>query len=277
MQKLNLKRRFLTSFGMTTKSVVKWDVKTAALPPSLRPFLFERHSHSSLRSESTHSKIFAMSVVLMLYCLHITGQEPVDSTNYSKYTEPDIMIISDHDEVVVNSDPAEMTKIFPVDTLYVYSSHSPAKAAIMSAVMPGLGQIYNRKYWKLPIVYVAVGTSVWVFLHWQNQYNRYRRAYIDIMDGDPYTNYYDTLFSSFYSLEQKKQAITKGKDMLRGWRDWSIVAVVASYALNIIDANVDAHMMDFSLDDNISFNIQPCFLENSFNSKIIGLSLHFTF
>jgi hypothetical protein len=258
------------------KSVVKWDVKTAALPPSLRPFLFATHSHSE--RISTHSKIFALSVVLMLYSLHITGQEPVDSTNYSKYTEPDIMIVSDPDEVVIISNPAEFAKIFPVDTLYVYSSHSPAKAAIMSAVLPGLGQIYNRKYWKLPIVYLAVGISVERFLKFQNDYNRFRRAYIDIMDGDPYTNYFETLgFPSYISFEQQKQVITKGKDMFRGWRDWAIVAVVASYALNIIDANVDAHMMDFSLDDNISFNIQPCFLENSFNSKIIGLSLRFTF
>jgi hypothetical protein len=75
----------------------------------------------------------------------------------------------------------------------------------------------------------------------------------------------------------KLQYITKRKDMLRGWRDWSIVGVVAAFALNIIDANVDAHLIDFNLDNNISFNIRPCFFENNFKSQKFGLSLQLTF
>ena len=220
-------------------------------------------------------KIFIPATVLILCCTNVTGQEPVDSTNFSKYTEPDMYIVTDPNGFVIVSDPFQLSKVYPVDTMYVYAKHSPAKAAIMSAVLPGLGQIYNRKYWKLPIVYTAVGTSIWVFVKWQNDFERYRRAYIDLMDGDPYTNYHKKLEVPSYLNEQ--QVITKRKEMLRGWRDWSIVAVVAAYALNIIDANVDAHMMDFSLDDNISLNIRPCFLENSINSQKIGLSLRFTF
>jgi len=223
-------------------------------------------------------KILAAATVLILCCQNVAGQEPVDSMNFSKYTEPDMVIISQPADIVIVSDPSQLAKVFPVDTMYVYANHSPAKAAIMSAVLPGLGQIYNRKYWKLPIVYLAIGISVERFLAFQNQFSRYRRAYIDMNDGDPYTNYFETLgFPSFYDSQMKSQRITKGKELYRNWRDWAIVAVIASYALNIIDANVDAHMMDFSLDDNISLNIQPCFLENSINSKIIGLSLRFTF
>ena len=223
-------------------------------------------------------KVFAVATVLILCCLNITGQEPVDSTNFSKYTEPDMVYISEPAGIVIVSDPAQLAKVYPIDTMYMYSNHSPAKAAIMSAVVPGLGQIYNRKYWKLPIVYAAIGISVERFLKFHNDYSRYRRAYIDIMDGDPYTNYFETLVPfPNYDHQMKVQRITKGKDLYRTWRDWAIVAVIVTYALNIIDANVDAHLMDFSLDDNISFNMQPCFLENSFNSKIIGLSLRFTF
>jgi len=219
--------------------------------------------------QKINSKILAVAAILILCCLNVTGQEPVDSTFFINYTEPEIVIISD---------PADFEKVFPVDTLFVYSKHSPAKAAIMSAVLPGLGQIYNRKYWKLPIVYLAIGISVERFLKFQNDYSRYRRAYIDFNDQDPYTNYFETFgFPPGYNDQLKSQIITKGKDQYRTWRDWAIVAVIATYALNIIDANVDAHMMDFSLDDNISLNIQPCFLEKSINSKIIGLSLRFTF
>jgi len=158
-----------------------------------------------------------------------------------------------------------------------YFAHSPAKAAIMSAVLPGLGQIYNKKYWKLPIVYAAIGISAERFIKFQNDFNRYRRAYIDIQDGDPNTNFHKTLFPPNYSEEQMRQYITKNKEMLRTWRDYAIVAVVATYALNIIDANVDAHLMDFSLDDNISLNIKPCFLGNDVKSKKIGLTLQFAF
>ena len=176
------------------------------------------------------------------------------------------------------SDSTDLADIFPLEDLDSYSKHSPAKAAMMSAVLPGLGQIYNRKYWKVPIVYVAVGVSAYIFITWQNEFERTRKAYIDLMDKDPYTNYFEIYgFPSFYTQDQMVQYVTKRKDILRTWRDWSIVAVVMTYALNIIDANVDAHLMDYNLDDNISLNIRPCFLENSFNSKIIGLTLQFSF
>jgi hypothetical protein len=169
-------------------------------------------------------------VLLCLCCLKVAGQEPVDSI------------------------------LHPLDTLNLYVSHSPAKAAIMSAVVPGLGQIYNRKYWKVPVVYAAIGVSVERFITFQNKYNQYRRAYIDINDKDPYTNFHETMgFPASYSEEQKRQFITKNKETLRTWRDWSIVAMVVAYALNIIDANVDAHLIDFNLEDNISLNIQPSF------------------
>jgi hypothetical protein len=217
-------------------------------------------------------KICFVAVIALLLCsLTVTGQEPVDSMTISKYTAIDTETVID-----VFSDKMELSKIFPLDTLY--TGHSPAKAAIMSAVVPGLGQIYNRKYWKVPVVYAAVGVSVGVFVKWQNKYNQYRRAYIDIKDGDPYTNYFDSMgFPPGYSQEQKLQIITKNKEMIRTWRDYSIVAMVVTYALNIIDANVDAHLMDFNLEDNISFNIRPTFFENNMDFKKIGLTLRFTF
>ena len=213
---------------------------------------------------------FLIAAMGFIICsLNVTGQEPTDSTNLLKNTEPGLILISD---------TSALTSVFPLDSMAALSYHSPAKAAIMSAVMPGLGQIYNRKYWKLPVVYAAVGVSIGVFLKWQNEYERFRRSYIDFKDNDPYTNYFENLgFPSYYSPELQLQYITKRKDQLRTWRDWSIVAVVAAYALNIIDANVDAHMMFFNLDDNISLNLKPCFLENNSYSQIIGLSLQITF
>ena len=220
-------------------------------------------------------RIAIVVVLLCVCCLKVAGQEPLDSITISKYTESEL---ASESEFVIISDTIDQSKVYPLDTVNLYVSHSPAKAAIMSAVVPGLGQIYNRKYWKVPIVYAAVGISVERFITFQNKYNQFRRAYIDIKDNDPYTNYYESLgFPSNYSMEQKSQIITKFKDQYRTWRDWSIVAMVAAYALNIIDANVDAHLIDFNLEDNISLNIRPSFFENDTNFKIIALTLRFTF
>ena len=226
-------------------------------------------------------KCFVVVSVFLFCSMNVAGQEPVDSMTMSKYTQTDFDFLYDSPEKTIDPiektiDPTEMTKIYPLDTMFV--SHSPAKAAIFSAVVPGLGQVYNRKYWKVPIVYIAIGISVERFITFQNKYNRYRRSYIDIKDNDPYTNYYENLgFPSGYKDDQKLQVITKNKETLRTWRDYAILAVVVTYALNIIDANVDAHLIDFSLEDNISLNIRPCFLENDMNFKKIGLTLRFTF
>ena len=178
------------------------------------------------------------------------------------------------------SDTVDVADILPVEHLDMegYARHSPAKAAIMSAVVPGLGQIYNRQYWKVPVVYVAMGFSIHFFLKWQNEFNRYRRAYIDINDKDPFTNFHETLgLPTSRSQTEIQQYITKRKEKLRTWRDWTIVAMAGAYALNVIDANVFAHLMDFSIDDNLSLHIQPCFLQNQFVSQKIGLTLQLTF
>jgi len=217
-------------------------------------------------------KFFFVTVTVLGLCvLNVAGQEPVDSMTISKYSQtyPD-------SEFVVYSDITALAKVYPLDSMYF--NHSPPKATIMSAVVPGLGQIYNKKYWKVPIVYALIGVSVERFITFENQLNRYRRAFIDIEDGDPYTNFFDSLgFPSSYSHEQKRQYINTRKETLRTWRDYAIVAVVAAYVLNIIDANVDAHLIDFNLEDNISLNIRPCFFIDDMNFKKIGLTLRFTF
>lgn len=202
---------------------------------------------------------FVTTVALLLSSLNVLGQEPVDSLEAN---------------TILLSDSTVFAQTYPLDSL-TYAKHSPAKATIMSAVLPGLGQVYNKKYWKVPVVYAAIGISVSYYLKFQNKYQQYRRAYIDYNDRDDNTNYWKTM--NFPPNIDLPNTLTRNKDQYRTWRDWAIVAVGLSYALNIIDANVDAHLMDFSLDDNISLNIQPCFLEKDIDSKKIGLSLQLTF
>jgi len=221
---------------------------------------------------------------LWLISLSVAGQEPLDSVSTFLVNDTidfvleidavdfqtDTVIMPDFiedSEIIFISDTTDLSAIFPVQTIDLYYRHSPAKAAMMSAVLPGLGQVYNRKYWKIPIVYLAIGISVERFITYQNLYNRYRRAYVELNDNDPYTNYHRTLFSDNYTDEQISQHLNRTRETVRTWRDYAIVAVVLSYALNIVDANVDAHLMDFNIDENISLNIRPTIFNQNFFAK----------
>jgi hypothetical protein len=143
-----------------------------------------------------------------------------------------------------------------VDTLIVPPSQGiivpdsveriPGKAALYSAVFPGLGQIYNRKYWKLPIVYGGFGTLVYFI-------DRNNRYYTDLKRGliDPE---YDLIY---YDFELTPDQMERGKDLYRRWRDLSIILTVGFYALQIIDATVDAYLFDWDVSEDISFRLEP--------------------
>lgn len=142
--------------------------------------------------------------------------------------------------------------------------HSPRKATIYSAVMPGLGQIYNRKYWKVPLVYIGFATFGY-YIDWNNdQYVQYKQAYADIVDDDPNTNAFEKLnFEGRWDLNnasqrnQFKDALKRAKDYSRRNRDLVIISTAAFYALNIIDASVDAHFFDFDIGDDLTFQWVP--------------------
>ncbi|MDR1527064.1 MAG: DUF5683 domain-containing protein [Dysgonamonadaceae bacterium] len=202
--------------------------------------------------------------------LSIRGQEqatPLDSLATFQVEQSNLILTVDT-TVVAHEQPA--------DSLYFVNKPIPAKAAIMSAVLPGLGQIYNRKYWKVPIAYALIGASVYFLIRTQNDFQRYRRAYIDLKDGDPYSNFHKKLnIPSYYNEEQY---ITSYKDGYRRYRDWAIIAVVITYLMNVVDANVDAHLFDYSIDDNISFHAKPHFFkDNITDSPKFNLTLCFSF
>jgi hypothetical protein len=207
---------------------------------------------------------------LLFYSMCISGQEYADSVPAQGFSQDTVIILQPPEKNTAISAAA-----YP-SAEDSYRQHSPAKATIMSAVLPGMGQIYNKKIWKLPIVYAAIGTTTYIFLKWQNQYQRHRKAYVDFNDGDPTTNYYNEVIPVRYSNDASRY-LTHFKDVYHRYRDWAILAVVIAYGLNIIDANVDAHFFDYSIDDNISLNFQPCFLENGMYSQKIALNLRFTF
>ena len=136
------------------------------------------------------------------------------------------------------------------DTLDWRARHSPHKASILSAVLPGAGQIYNRKYWKAPIVWAGLGTCVYFIQENSAEYRRYKDAYIALVDGDPTTT---DEFNGQFSAAQ----VLDVTDTYRRWRDLSYIAFGLVYMLNIVDAGVDANFVHFDVSRDLSLNVGP--------------------
>lgn len=161
--------------------------------------------------------------------------------------------------------------------------HSPKKATIYSAILPGLGQGYNKKYWKIPIIYVGFGT-IGYFVGWNNKYyGTYKQAYSDLTDGDPNTtSYLDLEAAKYYDLENQtdydnfKTGLSKQSDYFRRNRDLLIISMVGFYGLNIIDASVDAHLFDFDISEDLTMNWQPA-MQLAEKQLVYGANLTFKF
>lgn len=168
----------------------------------------------------------------------------------------------------------------PVDTVQL---HSPKKAAIYSAILPGLGQAYNKKYWKIPLIYAGFGT-IGYFIGWNNGfYSTYKKANSDLTDGDPESkSYLDIQASKYYDLENPtdsinfKTGLSKQSDYYRRNRDLLIISLVGFYGLNIIDASVDAHLFDFDISEDLTLNWQPA-VKTFENQLVYGINCTFKF
>lgn len=129
-----------------------------------------------------------------------------------------------------------------------YEPHLPARATIYSALIPGLGQAYNGDYWHIPIYYGGFMLSGYCWAFNQKQYKRYRNMLKEVAEGT-YTGTYSQSDLIWY------------RDSYRRNRDYSIVATILIYVLNVIDANVFAHFANFDISDDITFNVQPTIIE----------------
>ena len=129
--------------------------------------------------------------------------------------------------------------------------HSPSKAAFYSAVLPGLGQFYNKQYWKIPIVYGAIGTSLYLMVHNNERYQSFRQAYFDRKAG---------IKDEYHNVYLNESTLVEAQDYYSQQFVYSILFAVGFYFLNVIEANVAAHLLDYNLDEKISnVNIIPYF------------------
>ncbi len=164
---------------------------------------------------------------------------------------------------------------------------SAKRALWLAIVIPGAGQIYNRKYWKLPIVYGGFVGCAYA-MRWNNQmYRDYSQAYMDIMDNDPNTQSYNQFLHlgakiDESNIERYQKLFKSRKDKFRRWRDLSFFCLVGVYALSVVDAYVDASLSEFDISNNLSLRVEPMVINNSSernplkaNSLGVSCSLNF--
>jgi len=150
--------------------------------------------------------------------------------------------------------------------------HSPHKATIYSLVIPGLGQAYNKKYWKIPIIYAGFGT-LWYFIQKNNkEYEKFKEAYYhSLIAGDslPPVNDYETKYDS--------DVLLNNKNYFRRNRDFTYILTGIWYLLNVIDATVDAHLYSWEIDEDLSLRVEPDIRYMNFGQNYSGLRLTLSF
>jgi hypothetical protein len=162
--------------------------------------------------------------------------------------------------------------IAKADTISIVSAkkpHSPKKASIMSIALPGLGQVYNGKWWKVPIIYAGFGGLTYMAVSNHIGMERYRQAYLNRVDDDPAT--IDEFAGKYSDANLKELKTTYQRN-----RDLSFILMGILYILNVVDASVDGHLKDFDVSDDLSLQIRPLMQQaapNQIPAPSIGLTL----
>ena len=164
---------------------------------------------------------------------------------------------------------------------------NPQRALWLALVIPGAGQIYNRKYWKLPIIYGGIMGCIYA-LTWNNtMYKDYSQAYLDIMDSDPTTASYNKFLHlgveiNDSNMERYQSLFKSRKDKYRRWRDMSIFVMIGIYAFSVIDAYVDAELSEFDISKDLSLRISPTVIHsqmggNPLQNHSVGINCSLNF
>lgn len=170
---------------------------------------------------------------------------------------------------------AEKVERAPINPL------APSKAAFYSALLPGLGQAYNKSYWKIPIVWGAIGTGIYAYIYNDNQYDRYRTAFKRRRAGFTDDEFYDLNPDDDFvptTPNVSDQALQDAQERLASDRDLALLITIGLYALNIIDANVDAHLKQYNVNEDLTLKVQPYLETIAINREInygVALAIRF--
>lgn len=214
--------------------------------------------------------------ILLFVSSSVWAQEQNDVPTIDEQQPIDTLVLLQHkDEIVIRSISIKDMK------------QSPHTATIFAAVVPGLGQIYNKKYWKVPIVYGGIAALCYSIHYNGSRYDMYRRAYRDFINKDPNNKSYAELMANVganFTVEEAETVLSawfqtrlkSGKDRFRRYRDLSYFGLAGVYLVQLIDACVDAHFYDFNVDDDISFKWYPSVAPGG-TEPYMGASLIITF
>jgi hypothetical protein len=146
--------------------------------------------------------------------------------------------------------------------------HSPQKATLYSALFPGLGQVYNKKYWKLPIIYGAGGAFAYYVGFNQQKYKKFKDA---LYNGPP--DQPALIDGTYYDWD----VLENGRDYYRRYRDLSALGVALIYFLNVVDAMVDAHFFYYDVSDDLTMKVEPAIIENPGMTAAVGFRINLGF
>lgn len=218
-------------------------------------------------------------ILLILFVCLISLQAQAHTTGDSVRVVRDTITFS-----LANHKP--QGKALVADSLQLKAKFKPdpSKAVWLGALVPGLGQIYNKKYWKLPLLYGGFAGLIYAISWNGKMYNDYRKAYLDITDNNPNT----TSYLNFLTPDQRQSfdqtwltsALKSKVSSFRRYRDLSVICTIGLYALSMVDAFVDAQLADFDVSPDLSMKIAPAILNNHTQgntSASLGMKLKFNF
>ena len=228
-----------------------------------------------MRGERIHILI-ASCILLLAGIQQAKAQDPYDNDSLNAITSDSLSVVVD--TTVVHMEIADKWSAWRPD---------PKRALWLALVIPGGGQIYNRKYWKLPIVYGGFIGCLYA-MNWNNtMYKDYSQALIDLVDNDPNTQSYNQFLHlgtqiTSANASRYEDIFKKRKDKFRRWRDLSFFVMVGVYALSVIDAYVDAELSVFDISDDLSLRVEPTIINNHssanpFDASSVGLQCSLNF
>lgn len=195
-------------------------------------------------------KALFLFIILFMCCSFLHAQE----TDSSKIAKPA--------PTPVTVDSSKQSK----DTTKKVTGHNPRIATFRSAVLPGWGQAYNKKYWKIPVVWGALGTCVGFFVYNRSEYIASRNAYRYKVDNDPSNDY--LIKPKFQPVDA--EAVRQYRNGVRQNIDYSVLFFMVCWGLNVVDATVDGHLKEFNVTENLSMRINPTYVPQT---KQTGVSL----
>ena len=240
---------------------------------------------------------WVFAVCLLTMATAIKAQVNVNSDTLKMGTEGtliiddiplnDIIGTTSSDGTIIFTDPAPDSVFHRIKRDWSTWRPNPKRALWLAVVLPGAGQIYNRKYWKLPIVYGGFVGSIYA-LQWNDQmYRDYSQAFLDISDLDPNTQSYNQFLHlntviTDSNKERYKTLFKKRKDYYRRWRDMSFFVLLGIYAVSVVDAYIDASLSDFDISKDVSMRLSPAVINsntdrNPLRSNALGLQCSLTF